>query len=178
MKLNIRKLEVSDWSTLVKWWDSWPEWVAPPKTFLPENGTGGLIVEKDKQPIVAGFLYFTNSQAVLLEWIISNPEYREDDRDMAITCFINTVEMIIKEWGYKYITEKRRKFLVEYLQGEINTYDQYLRGEIYWYAIDNPEGEEISSCGGFYGYDYMLEDAKSTVDYYHEHTPRQLELTI
>ena len=67
MKFNIRKLEASDWGTLVKWWDSWPEWVAPPKTFLPENGTGGLIVEKDEQPVVAGFLYFTNSQAVLLE---------------------------------------------------------------------------------------------------------------
>ena len=33
MKFNIRKLKESDWDTLVKWWDSWPEWVAPPKTF-------------------------------------------------------------------------------------------------------------------------------------------------
>ena len=84
MKFNIRKLEASDWGTLVKWWDSWSEWAAPSKTFLPDNGTGGLIVEKGKQPIVAGFLYFTNSQAVLLEWIISNPEYRSKDRQEAI----------------------------------------------------------------------------------------------
>jgi len=73
------------------------------KDFLPDNGTGGFVIEKEGVMIVAGFVYITNSKAVLLEWIISNPEYREDDRDMAITCLIKTIESIIKEWGYKYI---------------------------------------------------------------------------
>ena len=99
MKLNIRKLEESDWNTLVKWWDTWPEWTNPTKSFLPENGTGGLIVEKDKQPIVAGFLYFTNSQAVLLEWVVSNPEYRDTDRQEAIELLINMAEEICKKQG-------------------------------------------------------------------------------
>ena len=114
MKFNIRKLEVSDWSTLVKWWDSWPEWVAPPKTFLPENGTGGLIVEKDEQPVVAGFLYFTNSQAVLLEWIISNPEYRNTDRQEAIELLINMAEEICKKQGQVHMFSiGRNKNLIE-----------------------------------------------------------------
>jgi hypothetical protein len=99
MKFNIRKLKESDWDTLVKWWDTWPEWTNPTKSFLPENGTGGLIVEKDKQPIVAGFLYFTNSQAVLLEWIVSNPEYRDTDRQEAIELLINMAEEICKKQG-------------------------------------------------------------------------------
>ena len=103
MKLNIRKLKESDWDTLVKWWDTWPEWVNPPKSFLPENGTGGLIVEKDKQPIVAGFLYFTNSQAVLLEWIVSNPEYRDTDRQEAIELLINMAEEICKKQGQAHM---------------------------------------------------------------------------
>jgi len=114
MKFNIRKLEVSDWSTLVKWWDSWPEWVAPPKTFLPENGTGGLIVEKDEQPVVAGFLYFTNSQAVLLEWIISNPEYRNTDRQEAIELLINMAEEICRKQGQVHMFSiGRNKHLIE-----------------------------------------------------------------
>ena len=100
--MNIRKLTESDYETLANWWKAW-KWPPIEKDFLPDNGTGGFVVEKDETMIVAGFVYITNSKAVLLEWIISNPEYREDDRDMAITCFINTVEMIIKEWGYKYI---------------------------------------------------------------------------
>ena len=114
MKFNIRKLEASDWGTLVKWWDSWPEWVAPPKTFLPDNGTGGLIVEKGKQPIVAGFLYFTNSQAVLLEWIISNPEYRNKDRQEAIELLINTAEAICKKQDQLHMFSiGRNKHLIE-----------------------------------------------------------------
>lgn len=101
--MNIRKLQEDDYETLVSWWNAWPEWQAPAKDFLPDNGTGGFMIEKDHKPIVAGFVYITNSKAVLLEWIISDPDYREDDRDMAITCLITTIEKIIKGWGYKYM---------------------------------------------------------------------------
>ena len=112
--MNIRKLTEADYEALEKWWKAW-DWPPIKKDFLPENGTGGLMVQaKDGTPIVAGFLYMTNSKAVLLEWIISNPEYREDDRDMAITSFIKAIEMVIKEWGYKYIFSiGRTKALIE-----------------------------------------------------------------
>ena len=103
MKLNIRKLKESDWDTLVKWWDAWPKWQNPPKEFLPDNGTGGLMVYKDDVLIVAGFLYFTNSSGVLLEWIVSNPEYRGKDRKEAIELLINSAEIICKEAGKKQI---------------------------------------------------------------------------
>ncbi len=112
--MNIRKLQEDDYETLVSWWNAWPEWQAPAKDFLTDNGTGGFMIEKDHKPIVAGFVYITNSKAVLLEWIISDPEYREDDRDMAITCLITTIEKIIKDWGYKYMFSiGRTKSLIE-----------------------------------------------------------------
>lgn len=111
--MNIRKLQESDYETLEQWWKAW-KWPPIQKDFLPDNGTSGFVVEKEGIMIVAGFVYITNSKAVLLEWIISNPNYREDDRDMAITCFIKTVEKIIKEWGYKYIFSiGRTKALIE-----------------------------------------------------------------
>ena len=100
--MNIRKLTESDYEILAKWWKAW-KWPPIEKDFLPENGTGGFVIEKEGKMIVAGFVYITNSKAVLLEWIISNPEYREDDRGVAITCLINNIEAIIKDWGYKYI---------------------------------------------------------------------------
>ena len=103
MELNIRRLEESDWETLVYWWDTWPEWVAPPRDFLPDNGKGGFMVEKNNTPIVAGFLYTTNSKVVLLEWIISNPEYKEIDRQDAIELLINGAENVSKASGYKYM---------------------------------------------------------------------------
>lgn len=114
MELKIRKLTENDWDLLVSWWDAWPEWVNPPKEFLPNNGTGGLLVEKNNIPIVAGFLYFTNSEAVLLEWIISNPEYKEKDRKLAIETLINGAEIFCKNNGKKYMfTIGRNKHLID-----------------------------------------------------------------
>ena len=101
--MNTRRLQESDWITLKSWWDTWPKWEAPPKDFLPGDGTSGFIVEKDNIPIVAGFVYLTNSKGVLLEWLISNPNYREDDRDEAIEVLISEAEKAVKNLGYKFM---------------------------------------------------------------------------
>ena len=111
MELNIRRLNNEDYSTLVKWWDAWPKWQAPPKDFLPDTG---FIVEKNNIGIVAGYVYMTNSKAALLEWVISNPEYRESDRKDAITLLIQAVERVLKDQGIKHVfTIGRHKSLID-----------------------------------------------------------------
>jgi len=85
MKFNVRNLTENDYSTLVEWWDWWPGWVAPPKTFLPETG---LMVTKDDKNIAACYYYLTNSKAAFIEWIISNPQYRDKDRKQALGTLI------------------------------------------------------------------------------------------
>lgn len=132
--MNIRKLVESDYEILRKWWEAWPDWHAPAKEFLPDNGTGGFMVEKDSRPIVAGFVYITNSKAVLFEWVVSDPEYREDDRDMAIVCLIKTVEKIVKDWGYKYMfTIGRTKNLIE------------KHRDLGWHVDDKPSYEIVKT---------------------------------
>ena len=114
MELKTRILLESDWDTLCKWWESWPDWVNPPKTLLPDNGTGGLMVEKDGKPIVAGFLYLTNSDAVLLEWIVSDPEYREKDRKQALELLITSAEDACRALGKVHMFSiGRNKHLIE-----------------------------------------------------------------
>ena len=98
-----RKLQKSDWSTIQQWWSNWPEWEAPPRDFLPDDGSSGLIIEKDNKPIVAGFIYLTNSKVALLEWVISDPKYRSEDRHDAINLLIEKSEKLIKDIGYKYM---------------------------------------------------------------------------
>ena len=100
MELNIRRLKESDYKTLVKWWDWWPGWQAPPLTLLPDTG---LIVEKNGIGIVAGYIYMTNSKAALFDWVISNPEYRESDRKDAIELLIQAVERVLQDQGIKYV---------------------------------------------------------------------------
>tara|TARA_R100001460_G_scaffold106770_1_gene154606 strand:+ start:54 stop:458 length:405 start_codon:yes stop_codon:yes gene_type:complete len=113
MELQVRKLEENDWNTLVEWWKWW-RWPVIPKGFLPDNGTGGLIVYKENTPIVAGFLYFTNSDGVLLEWVISSPEYREKDRKKALELLISTAEETCRLAGKKHMFSiGRNKHLIE-----------------------------------------------------------------
>jgi len=131
MKLNIRMLKDSDWNTLVEWWSAWPEWTAPSKDFLPDNGKGGFIVEKQGEPIVAGFLYITNSKAALLEWIVSNPKYREDDRGAAIELLIKGAESVCKKQGIKYV------FSIGRTKQLINTHKKL------GYTVDEKPSHEI-----------------------------------
>ena len=67
-----------------------------------------------------------------------------------------TKEMIVKEYG-----KNKRKLAEKVLRGEVETYDQYLKGDVYGYIIKNPDGETVDSCWGFYGYEYCIEEGKA-----------------
>lgn len=82
--MNIRRLNEDDYPTLVKWWNDWG-WTPLAKKLLPENGTGGVMIESENgTPICAGFLYITNSEIAWMEWVISNKEVRGKQRDKAL----------------------------------------------------------------------------------------------
>jgi len=103
-KLLSRKIKKEDWSTLEKWWRYWLNSDAPPKDYLPDNGTSGIIIEDNGQPVVAGFIYQTNSKLAILEGLISNPKYRgKKNRDKAIEVLIACLQDAVKLMGYKYI---------------------------------------------------------------------------
>jgi hypothetical protein len=93
-----------------------------------------------------------------------------------------TLEKIREEYKWKRITKKRREQIVKYLTGEVETYDMYLRGEVYGFNItrEDEDGEEvdIDSCWGFFGDDpYMTEEViKGAIRYDIENTPQQMDL--
>lgn len=41
--------------------------------------------------------------------------------------------------------------LRRYLEAELETYDQYLRGNVWGYVIEDEDGDDVDSCWGFYG---------------------------
>lgn len=76
---------------------------------------------------------------------------------------------IRKEYGLgpkQRIPKKVKEHVSKVLQGEVETYDQYLRGDVWGYSIEDKDGEEEDSVWGFFGQDYCLEEAKSVVDTY------------
>lgn len=64
-----------------------------------------------------------------------------------------SIEKVKKDYGWKTLTASRRKKIEKTLQGEIDTFDQYLRGEIYGFRItpENDDSKLIDSCWGFFG---------------------------
>lgn len=51
----------------------------------------------------------------------------------------------------------------EALRQEVETYDAYLQGAVYYWTVEDEDGEVLESCGGYVGEDdYALSEAKST----------------
>ena len=59
---------------------------------------------------------------------------------------------ILANWPNKgRLTPTIKKQAYAALQAEVETYDQYLRGEVYCYTIEDSEGLVVDACCGFYG---------------------------
>ena len=101
MELKARVIKQSDWEMLLQWW-SGHGWPTPKKDNLPENGTGGIIIEEDNQPVIAGFIYQTNSKGCWLEYIISKPDYKKD-RSHLIDMLVVSAEKTALSMGFKYM---------------------------------------------------------------------------
>ena len=77
-----------------------------------------------------------------------------------------TKEKIKEEWGEgEEAYEKAQKCM----EDEVQTYDDYITGQVYGFRIEGPDEEELDSCSGYYGDDgkkYMIEECKSIIDHY------------
>lgn len=67
-------------------------------------------------------------------------------------------EEVQEEYSWKRISPKRREQILHLLRTEVETYDQYLRGDVYGYVIEDEDGEEIESCWGYFGIEYLKEE--------------------
>lgn len=89
--------------------------------------------------------------------------------------FISKQKML-KEYGGKICTKQLKERVKQYLVAEVETYNQYLQGEVYGYEIwklgkkSGKEKKMIDSCWGFYGQDECMKEAEACV-------PEQKEIT-
>jgi len=83
-------------------------------------------------------------------------------------------EAVLKEWSRKRLTKKLTNKIEDILRAEIQTYNEFLSGEVYGYVVKtsiqcghcgHSEDEELESCWGFYGRDDCIEEAKSVADH-------------
>lgn len=100
----------------------------------------------------------TGDPSFLRGWYLG---WDEDGIDGVMFIRLKTVH---ENWG-KDITKDTLNKVVGYLRGEVETYNQYLSGEIFGYVVGNEEDDDIESCWGFYGIDHCKEEAENLVDY-------------
>lgn len=76
------------------------------------------------------------------------------------------LEDVRKEYNVKRVSPKLRRKVEDALRVEVDTYDDYLRGNVYGFEVEK-DGEHVESCWGFLGdyEDYCLNEARSTADY-------------
>jgi hypothetical protein len=77
--------------------------------------------------------------------------------------FIYVTKAAIRaEFGVKRIGPKLRERVLTMLRGEVETYDQYLTGQVYGFSIEK-DGEHLDGCWGLFGYDYAAQEMKDTL---------------
>jgi len=74
-------------------------------------------------------------------------------------------QLNMKEGKVRKGTAAMRAKTLKCLIGEVETFDQYLQGDVYGYIIE-VDGKEKDSCWGFYGLEYAKREATSAAQHY------------
>ena len=88
-----------------------------------------------------------------------------------------TKETVVKEWGKSgKLTRSSKAKALKHLEAEVETYDQYLCGDVYGYIIEDAQGKHVDSCWGFCGFNYANQEAQAQLDYWiSEYARREIE---
>lgn len=115
------------------------------------------------------FLYDHSGLAISNDSFVGRAQHAEWDSGQVGFIFIDP-ETIRKEFSVKRITKRVREKATKLLRSETETYDRYLKGDVYGYVIqkqgDNLEDPEVDSCWGFFDDpEYIIEkECKPIID--------------
>lgn len=169
-----------------------PDYVLGDEQFKNEDGTGAIAQNADgsalcHDSIEAVFRYIKNERKAtvvlglfLLDHsglsIQAGPQIEQLSRSAVESRgrFIGDDAGWDTSWvGFIFATEQRRKDLgvkrsrdeiARQLRGEVEEYDMFLRGDVYHYSVEDPQGDVLDSCGGFLGFEHAMESLKEALD--------------
>lgn len=105
---KIRWIEEQDIEIINNWWDDWGE-KPPLLELLPEDGYGGLVVERDGKIVAAMYVYLTNSKMGYMDFLISDRKWKNKDRwdlimDLGLACYNVLIKAGCTEvWGMSLV---------------------------------------------------------------------------
>jgi hypothetical protein len=118
----------------------------------------------EQQKAIALPLYLYDHSGITMS---TAPFYCHWDSSLVGYIYV-TRARVLQEYGGRILTKKIKSKVQEVLEAEVETYDQYLSGDVYGFTATSPEGEEVGSCWGFYGDDHeasgLLDHARCDID--------------
>ena len=102
------------------------------------------------------------------------PLYLYEHGEVAISTTPFSCQWDSGQVGYAYITREKAESEgltdpAKIIEGEVETYGQYLNGEVYGFAVEDEEGNVIESCWGFFGLDSVKEEAFAVANSVRDH---------
>jgi hypothetical protein len=82
--------------------------------------------------------------------------------------YIYTTIERVRELGFnwKRLNTKRRAKIIEWLEAEVEAYDQYITGEVYCFKLLDADGVEVDSGYGYYDRDECEAAAQEAVSWH------------
>lgn len=110
------------------------------------------------------FLYDHSGLAMSTEIFRGRAHHAEWDSGQVGWIFVSKAK-VREEYYCKRITAATRQKVEEVLKAEVETYSQFLNGEVYGFTVEDAEGNHLDSCWGFFGLDYCREQAKEAAEH-------------
>lgn len=72
---------------------------------------------------------------------------------------------VLSEFGGKKVTKKLKEKVLNILNGEVETYNEYVEGNVYGFQVEDEDENIIESCYGFYGNDFKTNGMLEHIDF-------------
>ena len=137
-------------------------------------------IVKDLEPVEIRRIYMYDHSGVT---IADHPFSCPWDSGMIGFALISR-KSALQEMNVKRVSKKVKEWVKKYLDATIQTYGQYLQGEVYGYIIKDENDNELDSCWGFFGMEYVKKEATEIAKKIivppkpQEKDPNQLELAL
>ncbi len=129
-----------------------------------------LIKEREAVIVLPLYLYDHSGISISTRSFVGRSHHGAWDSGQ-VGFIYTTREQIETLMGWKNLTKARLAQIKKYLLSEVETYNQFLTGDVYGYSI-SIDGEHVDSCWGFFGQEYAKEEAISVAGF---HLKKELE---
>lgn len=136
--------------------------------YLPEELTSWaqaqrfLVRNRDAKIVMPLYLYDHGQVAISTRSFIGRAHHAEWDSGQVGLVYATAQN--IRDWyGVKRIGRATFDMAVELVRAEIDTFDKYLRGEVYGYVITDRDGLVVASAWGYYEIEFALETARADI---------------